>query len=51
MNRVAGDDITFFPDWMAAVVFLVQSQTNDVTREQAMNGLRGDYVIANHVTC
>jgi hypothetical protein len=51
MNRVAEDELTLFPDWISAVVFLVQLQTNDVTREQAMNGVRVDYVIANHVTC
>lgn len=51
MNRVAGDDLTFFPDWITAVIFLVQSQAYVVTRVQTMNGLRVDYFIANHVTC
>jgi hypothetical protein len=50
MNRVAGDDLTFIPDWITALVLLVQIQAYVVTREQAMNGMRADYTIANHVT-
>jgi hypothetical protein len=50
MNRVAGDDLTFFPDSIMEMVLIVWSWVHVVIREWIKNAPRVDYVIANHVT-